>query len=155
MRQTLAMVAQALADTRQPWWIIGSAAVALHGAGVTVADVDVLLHEDDARAVLPALGIVAAAGEGTALFRSAVFGQWTAPPLTVEFMAGFRFRATDGWQLVTPVTRERVTVDGHALFVPARAELAAMLRGFGREKDLVRVKALSHSESSGSAISMV
>lgn len=136
------MVAAAMTGAQEPWWIIGSAAVALHGAEVTVADVDVLLHEDDARAVLPALGIVAAAGEGTVLFRSVVFGQWIAPPLTVEFMAGFRFRATDGWQAVAPVTRERVTVDGHALFVPARAELAAMLRGFGREKDLVRASSL-------------
>ncbi|GAA3708237.1 hypothetical protein GCM10022268_16970 [Sphingomonas cynarae] len=155
MRATLAMVAQALADTRQPWWIIGSAAVALHGAVVTVADVDVLLYEDDARTILSALGIVAAAGEGTALFRSAVFGQWTVPPLTVEFMAGFRFHAADGWQAVAPATREQVTVEGHALFVPERAELAAMLRGFGRDKDLVRVKALCHPGGSGSAVLMV
>jgi hypothetical protein len=47
--ETLARVADALAGARHPWWIIGSAAVALHGADVTVGDVDVLLGEEDAR----------------------------------------------------------------------------------------------------------
>jgi hypothetical protein len=55
--ETLARVADALAEARQPWWIIGSAAVALHGADVTVGDVDVLLGEADARGA-------AAAGAG-------------------------------------------------------------------------------------------
>ena len=145
LHETLAMVAAAMARAVQPWWIIGSAAVALHGADVTVGDVDVLLGEDDARALLPALGIAPAAGEGTALFRSAMFARWMAPPLTVEFMAGFRFRAADGWRVVMPTTRERVTVEGAALFVPGRAELVAMLAGFGREKDSERIKALSPS----------
>ncbi len=137
------MAAAAMARVAGPWWIIGSAAVALHGGDVTVADVDVLLGEDDARALLPALGMKAVAGEGTALFRSAVFARWTATPLTVEFMAGFHFRAGDGWRMVVPVTRERVDVDGAALFVPGRAELMAMLAGFGRPKDRERIKALS------------
>lgn len=145
LRATLAMVADALAGVREPWWIIGSAAVALHGADVTVGDVDVLLGEDDARAVLPVLGLGAAAGEGTALFRSAVFARWTVPPLTVEFMAGFEFRADDGWRVVQPVTRERVMMGDHALFVPGRAELIAMLEGFAREKDLERITALPSS----------
>jgi hypothetical protein len=145
LRETLAMVAAAMARARQLWWIIGSAAVALHGADVCVADVDVLLGEDDARALLPALGIVAAAAEGTALFRSAVFARWPVPPLTVEFMAGFRFHSRESWRAVAPVTRERVVVEGAALFVPGQAELVAMLAGFGREKDLARIKALSPS----------
>jgi hypothetical protein len=145
LRETLTMVAAAMACAERPWWIIGSAAVAMHGAAVSVGDVDVLLDEDDAQALLPPLGIVAAAGEGTALFRSAVFARWTAPPLTVEFMAGFRFHSREGWRAVAPVTRERVTVEGHALFVPGRAELVAMLAGFGREKDVARIKALSPS----------
>ena len=126
-----------------PWWIIGSAAVTLHGADVTVADVDVLLGEADARVVLSALGVTADAGEGTALFRSAVFGRWDAPPLTVEFMAGFRFRASGGWRAVSPVTRERVVVDGHPVFVPAKAELVSLLHGFGRDKDLERAALLA------------
>ena len=139
------MVADALAGARQPWWIIGSAAVVLHGADVTVGDVDVLLSEDDALAMFPVLGLAAAAGEGTALFRSAVFARWTVPLLTVEFMAGFELRADDGWCVVQPATRERVMVGDHALFVPERAELIATLEGFGREKDLARIKALSPS----------
>ncbi len=137
------MVAAAMTGAQGPWWIIGSAAVALHGADVTVADVDVLLGEDDARVILPAWGMAAEAGEGTALFRSAVFGRWDAPPLTVEFMAGFRFRASGGWSAVAPVTRERVVVDDRPVFVPAKAELVAFLHGFGRDKDLERAALLT------------
>ncbi len=145
LRETLARVADALAGAGRPWWIIGSAAVALHGADVSVGDVDVLLAEEDARAVLPALGLGVTAGEGSALFRSAVFARWDAPPLTVEFMAGFGFRAADGWHPVRPATRERVMLGDRALFVPGRTELIAMLQGFGRAKDFERIKALSPS----------
>ncbi|MBJ6120342.1 hypothetical protein JAO74_00905 [Sphingomonas sp. BT553] len=135
-----------MAGTVDPWWVIGSAAVALHGAdGVEVGDVDVLSSERDASAVLARLGVADVGNEGTALFRSAVFGRWEGPLLTVEFMAGFRFCGADGWRAVWPVTREAVMVDGFAVFVPGRAELAAMLFGFGRPKDLARAKALSPS----------
>ncbi|KQU48318.1 hypothetical protein ASG67_12560 [Sphingomonas sp. Leaf339] len=133
-----------MAGAADPWWVIGSAAVALHGAdGVEVGDVDVLLSERDAPAVLARLGVADVAGAGTALFQSAVFGRWDGPPLTVEFMVGFRFCGADGWRAVRPVTRELMMVDGRAVFVPAKAELMAMLLGFGREKDLARAKALS------------
>jgi len=41
-----------------PWWIIASGAVALHGADTgQVADVDVLLSVTDATRILPAIDI--------------------------------------------------------------------------------------------------
>ena len=39
---TLSQVAAALRSAHDPWWVIGSAAVWLHGVGTAVSDVDVL-----------------------------------------------------------------------------------------------------------------
>lgn len=103
-----------MASASDDWWIIGSAAVALHGAApVTVADIDVLCSERDARAVV---------------------ARWTGLPLAVEFMAGFRVRGA----VVALTTRELVRVAGGVVAVPSREELRALLVSFGREKDLVR-----------------
>ena len=47
-----------------------------------------------------------------------------------------------GWRPVRPETREAVTVEGQRLFVPAAGELIALLRSFGRPKDLARIRLL-------------
>lgn len=139
LAETLAGVAAAMAAAHDDWWIIGSAAVALHGAApVTVADVDVLCSERDARAVVARLGLGMVGGEADPLFRSAVFARWTGLPLAVEFMAGFRVRGA----AVALTTRELVRVAGGVVAVPSREELRALLMSFGREKDLVRAALL-------------
>lgn len=62
-------------QARDPWWIIASAAVALHGADPGgVADVDILLRAADARVILPAIGIELRIGSVHAVFRSSIFG---------------------------------------------------------------------------------
>ncbi|MCP8890022.1 hypothetical protein [Sphingomonas faeni] len=44
LRETLVMVAEAMRDAQDPWWVISSAAVALRGVGpVEVGDVDVVV----------------------------------------------------------------------------------------------------------------
>ena len=144
LRQTLVMVAEAMRDARDPWWVISSAAVALHGvAAVAVGDVDVLTSVDDARRVMARLGVSPAKDAASPMFRSAVFGQWTAQPLVVEIMAGFHVATGAGWTEVLPKTRLPILVDGAAVHVPDRAELAGMLRLFGRPKDLERVRLLT------------
>ena len=144
LRQTLVMVAQAMRDARDPWWVISSAAVALHGvAAVTVADVDVVTSVEDARRVMTRLGVAPAKESASLLFRSAVFGQWTAPPLVVEIMAGFHVTTSAGWTEVLPRTRVSLPLDGRVVYVPDRAELAGILRMFGRPKDLERVRLLT------------
>lgn len=131
---TLDAVVLAMADAREPWWIIGSAAVVLHGAATSVADVDVLCGEVDARALIAALGGEVLAPAADPVFRSAVFGRCAATPLPVEVMAGLTVHgapvrlATREWRGGAPT--------------PLRAELAALLRRFGREKDLARAALL-------------
>ena len=143
LRQSLAMTAAAVARASDPWWIIGSAAVTLHGAHVPdIKDVDVLMTASDAERVLRDLGLPSRPPTSSRMFRSSVFGTWSAPPLPVEIMGDLNLATPAGWHPVRPDTRQAVTVDGYQLFVPAAGELIALLRSFGRPKDLVRVRLL-------------
>ena len=130
---TLAQVATALADAREPWWVIGSAAVVLHGGGTTVADVDLLLSRDDAEMLLRRWSLDPLIASD-ALFGSAVFARTTATPLPVEIMSGLKVRDV----AVNLTTREVVA----GIAVPARGELIRLLRQFGRPKDLARAALL-------------
>ena len=144
LRKTLVMVAEAMRDARDPWWIISSAAVALHGvAPIVVGDVDVLTSVGDARRLMDALGITPIEDGASSLFRSTLFGRWQTPPLVVETMAGFHVATAAGWTEVLPRTRVPILVDGCTVYVPDRVELAGMLRLFGRRKDLERVRLLT------------
>jgi hypothetical protein len=143
LRETLARVADAADEAAEPWWIIGSAAVALHGRAVEVrADVDLLTGPAEARRLLDGLGARAAPGRASALFRSDVFGRWEGAPLAVEVMGGLHLRSGGGWAPVRIETRQAVEVEGRTLYVPAAAELAGLLASFGRPKDLERAKQL-------------
>ena len=143
LRQSLVMIAEATASACDPWWIIGSAAVSLHGAHVPdIKDVDVLMTRSDAEQVLRKLGLKSRPPTSSTMFRSSAFGTWTGPPLPVEIMGDLKLAAPAGWCPVRPQTREAVTIDGHRLFVPAAGELVALLRSFGRPKDLIRLRLL-------------
>lgn len=137
------MVAELCGPAADPWWVIGSTAVALHGAPVEdVGDVDLLMSGRDARAALLWVGVQPDHGSATELFRSAVFGTWTGPPLPVEVFGDFEFAGPAGWARVAPNSREPVPVGSHTLFVPSATELKQMLIGFGRPKDLARARLL-------------
>lgn len=141
LAEALSALAARVAAARQPWWVIGSAAVALHGADTKVADIDLLMAPEDAQALL---GDAAAARcEATsALFRSRVFGTVGEEPYRVEIMADLTVNTESGWRPVTLATREPARVGGATLWVPAREELIELLRLFGREKDLARAALL-------------
>jgi hypothetical protein len=144
LRETLVMVAEAMRDAQDPWWVISSAAVALHGVGpIEVGDVDLLMSGGDARRVMDGLGVAPIEDGASSLFRSTLFGRWETPPLVVEIMAGFHVATESGWTEVLPRTRVPVLVEGSVVHVPERAELAQMLRLFGRPKDLERVRLLT------------
>ncbi len=141
---SLNAIGKVMAEAHDPWWIIASAAVALHGADPGhVADVDVLLSVADAQRILPAIGIELRSGSPHAAFRSSIFGTWTGTALPVEFMADFHRRSGEAWLPVRPATRQPVEVDGLVVFIPERVELQAMLTAFGRPKDLKRARSLA------------
>lgn len=144
LRETLLAVSATMAAARDPWWIITGAAVALHGVDAgPVGDVDVLISVADGHGILAAIGVDPDVRPAHPKFRSALFGTWHAPPLPVEFMAGFCHYEAAQWVAVRPRTRERIAMAGGAVFVPDRTELERMLRRFGRPKDIVRADRLS------------
>lgn len=134
-----------MVEAGDPWWIITSAAVALHGADLGhVADVDVLLSIADAQRILPMIGIHLRQGSTHAAFRSKIFGTWTGTtPLPVEFMAEFSLWSGEAWLPVQPLTRQPIELDDVVVFVPDRAELQAILAAFGRPKDIERARSLA------------
>jgi hypothetical protein len=143
LEAALAEVAELAAAARDRWWIIGSAAAVLHGAvGIQVRDVDLLMSRHDAAKLLRAGGIAPAPGPADPLFRSQVFGRFSAAGHAVEVMGGFSVRSGDVWRPVRLRGRLAVNVAGAAVFVPTKAELIALLRSFGRDKDLERAERL-------------
>lgn len=143
LRETLREVARAMADAKGDWWIIGSAAAALHGAGpIVVKDVDVLLGLDDARRVLARLGLPASPGLPDGKFHSALFATWRDNPLDVEFMADLKLCHDGKWLPVSLRTRQAFGIAGEVLHAPDREELMALLASFGRPKDIARLRLL-------------
>jgi hypothetical protein len=147
LQATLVAVTAMAAVTEDPWWVIGSTAVALHGAPVPVADVDLLLSASDARRILATAGVTAAQGRRSERFHSQVFGCIRGLPLDLEIMADLSVRTEGTWRPVVPATRELVVTGGAMLFVPAKAELQSLLRMIGRPKDLLRASLLDHAHA--------
>ncbi len=144
LEETLAALSDVMASAQEDWWLIGSAAVALHGADPGgIADVDVLLAKADAEAILPRLGLPAVAGPAHHQFASAIFGTWRGTVLPVELMPGLRQCIDGTWHPVQPLTRIEKCGETWRVYVPDREELAAILRSFGRPKDLARLAALT------------
>jgi hypothetical protein len=140
---TLAMVAEAAQGAADRWWIIGSAAVALHGGDVPkVKDVDLMMSTRDAEAFLSRVGGERRRADASAQFRSQVFGVWKEPPIPVEVFGGFGVAADAGWREVSLSTREPVSVAGTQVYVPSAEELVRLLHSFGRPKDLERARLL-------------
>lgn len=132
-----------MARAEDPWWIIGSAAVALHGRDPGgIADIDVVLSVRDAENRLEPRGILPEAKPPHPQFHSPWFARWDGTPLPTEFMAGFTINEGGPWVPVTFATRAPVEVAGKTLYVPSRTELRALMHRFGRGKDLQRAAAL-------------
>ena len=141
--QTLVRAAEELADAQDKWWLLGGAAVALHGLPIEIADVDLLMSAHDIARVAEKLGLTPDRDTPIHRIRSDVWLPGKALPLGVDFTAGLQVRAGEGWTSIAPRTREAVQVEGLTLYVPARGELVEILRLFGRPKDVQRAEGLA------------
>ena len=135
----LAAVAGAMLPAREPWWVIGSAAMALHGAAVAVDDVDLLVGLGDAARLF---GGLVTPGRPSDRFRSELFGAGQVEGMRVEVMAGLQLRRDGGWQEVVPASREAVRIGDALLFTPGVAGLVDLCRLFDRLKDRARASVL-------------
>lgn len=146
LRAALIEVAAIMAPARHDWWIIASAAMALHGVDPgPVRDIDVLFDLRDAEAVLGPLGLEPRVGVGDGLFRSDLFVTWTGTALPVELFAGFAVLEAEGWVPVAFESRQAIDLDDARLWVPSRDELYAVFLRFGRDKDLARAARINPS----------
>ena len=140
---SLGPLVRAMVVARDEWWIIGSAAVALHGGDPgTIADVDVITSRRDLDALHETLPLTDTPESGKPMFASERFGRWSEPELDVEFMTGLKLLERGSWQPIVPRTRCEICFGNLALFVPEKAELIELLRRFGRDKDLRRAATL-------------
>ena len=140
-QNALRQIAALVSDASDPWWILGSAAMALIGVDPgEIRDIDVLVSTRDARALMRRDGIENAADGGRESYRSAVFMRTQADTLTVEIMAGYDIRRGDIWEPVAPASREKLMVGDATLFVPSREEQISLLKRLGRDKDRRRLQ---------------
>lgn len=142
---TLDMIAAAGSRFSKPWWIIGSVAAMLIGLEDQPGDVDLLLGLADARMLLNGWGQAPLDPVPSPLFASDLFGRSSAAPMPVEVMAGLRVRG----QPLVPATRMALAWGNRQLFVPDGDEQIAILRMFGRDKDLRRAERLEALISKG------
>ena len=140
---TLDVVAEGCSDLADPWWVFGSAGMALVGVpGLSPPDVDLIVSERDARTLLKRWNTAPLEAAASPLFRSQIFAKAQVAPLPIEVMAGFEAFSDGAWAAVSPATRRAVDWKGARLFTPSAAEQAAICRRFGRPKDLARVALL-------------
>jgi hypothetical protein len=143
LSETLDLIAHDLRAQSEPWWLIGSAAMVLHGVTLTaIDDVDILTTPAGARVLAERWGVEPTTPGASEKFDSEVFFQRSDTPLAVEVMAGFRVRAAGRWIAVLPKTREALAWPGGPWFAPSRAELLDMLALFGRAQDRERAELL-------------
>jgi hypothetical protein len=141
--ETLEQLAPFTSQLSDPWWLFGSAAMALHGARpIAIGDVDLLVSRADAPTLFDRLGLSLAPGTQSDRFRSDIFACWRDPPLSVEILAGFHVRSGDEWQEVLPRTRFEMMLPSGVVYVPDVPELIALCRLFGRPKDFERIELL-------------
>ena len=139
----LDVVAEGCADLADPWWVFGSAGMALVGVpGLSPPDVDLIVSERDAAALIGLWNARRADAAPSPLFRSKVFAKASIAALPIEIMAGFESFSAGAWTPVAPATRIAIRWKGAALYTPDAAEQAAICRRFGRPKDLARVALL-------------
>ncbi|MEO0551094.1 MAG: hypothetical protein AAFZ91_14330 [Pseudomonadota bacterium] len=141
--ETLHKLATFLAPTEDPWWVLGSAAVALKGYDPGhVRDVDVLVSVEDAKRLMARWSVRNRIDGGTDLYRSSYFLLPDLGAVRVEIMAGYQIKQGGHWQHVRPTSREAIELDVAEIFVPSDVELIGFFEQLDRDKDKLRIAAM-------------
>ncbi|MEO1028476.1 MAG: hypothetical protein AAFX02_05400 [Pseudomonadota bacterium] len=140
---SLKLLSRFLSECRDPWWVFGSAAIALCGFNpFGVRDIDVLVSMRDTERLMKAHSLVNIADGGNSKMRSDVFLRAKLGSVPVEIMSNFMIQSQNGWKLLAPATRVEIDVEGASLFVPDVNEQIDILYALGRPKDLARARSL-------------
>lgn len=144
---TLATLARAMSACRDPWAVYGGAGLYLHGIyDGALADIDVLVSDRDALALLARPDVQPKHVPPSDMFRSRHFLKAGLGPVPVEIMAGLEVCRDGDWLAVEAHDVQTVTVGGAPVRVAARPDLIRLFRLLGREKDLRRASLLETSD---------
>lgn len=132
---------------RDPWWVIGSSALALCGVGaIEPEDLDLLTSRNDAlrlAARFPDRRLPAPARDDHAQFRSE-YHRFAFPEARLEAMGALEVRTSTGdWLRVELREDRRCAVGSGTVRVPTIAEQARLLRLFDRPKDRERLRLIA------------
>lgn len=131
---------------RDPWTVIGSAAVSLAGGGVEVSDLDILTSGEDALALLSVwryrLDTSHVHAPMEAMRFSSQFARFRFTAMPVEVMGDLHVRKGEQWQPVEVAHVKRVHTADVSVDIPTVAEQIRILELFGRPKDAGRVEIL-------------
>lgn len=150
LEETLSEVAQVGASLHDPWWVIGSAAIALVGVDIEVPHVELLVSERDAETLVADWAPRQPADAWQDRLR-AIRGQHTSTPLPIDVVGRPEVLAETGWRAVVPSTRLEVTMtsehdatspERRTLYIPDPDDQLALLLLFRRPQDLVRAELL-------------
>jgi hypothetical protein len=145
LEPALAFLAEVVSITHDPWWVFGGAAFALLGAPLApVSDIDVLVSRADAELLAKRYNWENQASCGNSLFQSTYFLKTVSHDMPVEFMAELKVKKTDGWALIEPSTRKKLSLGDVDIYVPDVADLADIFQTMGRPNDLKRASVLRH-----------
>lgn len=140
-----ALLPVARAQWRDPWCLIGSAALRLIDAeSADPQDVDVLCSEDDAQRLAQHWSAHIDTGytpRDDARFRSH-FARFTHLPLPVEVMGGLQVHHQHQWQTLRVDATQDIDLHGLPVPVPTPEEQLRILELFGRDKDRAKAARL-------------
>ena len=141
---TLAKMAQQLNQHALPWMVIGGAAMVLYGLEKgPVNDIDIVLPSHAAAFLSKKYAWPNYADETSLRFRSDFLLRPETGPVPVELLGGFHILTEQGWTALSVGETVTVSIRSQQVCLPVKAQLAAILRLCGREKDLKRMMRLS------------
>lgn len=149
LEQTFQAIALAAPAHASDWWIIGSAGLVLLGIqNVAPDDIDILASKSTALAFLEHWGAKPLKPAPDSRFRSAPYARIALTGRhRIEVMGDLEVRADDAWQKVILPSRIPVQVGTARLFVASLSDQISLLRLFGREKDLAKVRLLEKTQA--------
>lgn len=140
--------AEFLSDMADPWWVLGSGAIALLGLDPKgVRDIDVLISKRDALVLMQKHNLPNRADGGNERFRSDIFLLPELGDFRVELMSNYCIRHNDDWVVVQPSSRIKVQIADATLYVPALCEQIELLSLLGRPKDHHRIQLLKNART--------
>jgi hypothetical protein len=140
----LKLLSGLLAESHQPWWLIGPVAVALHGGEAgQFSRFEVVVSPGDARRLAEERGLTLVPGPATPLKRARKSLTLPIGGLDARLMVGAEQHVAGRWVAVQPKSRVAFDLgDGRQIFTPDRDELISILKQTGRGRDLARAVSL-------------